>query len=160
MLFSLLIFSANFSALPSFVSRISVQRPKVKRTVFLLKNLPKYHYFIKLKAQLHCSITFWIIKIFPKIFLKFLKNLVGVYRWTCFKPSFVKNWVRIQYPSWSHFLFYINVAFIWCALRSQQMLSFHTGAFLNIQLDIPTYFIIYNSCRSTLSLAPNFRANF
>ena len=138
MLFSLLIFSANFAALPSSVSRISVQRPKVKRTILLLKNLPKYQYFIKLKAQLHCSITFWIAKIFPNFFFKFLKNLVGVYRWTCFKPSFVKNRVRIQYPSWSHFLFYINVAFIWCALCSQQMLSFHTGAFLNIQLDIPT----------------------
>ena len=33
----------------------------------------------------------------------------------------------------------MNVAFIWCALCSQQILSFHTGTFLNIQLDIPTY---------------------
>ena len=68
-----------------------------------------------------------------------LKNLPGVCKMTTLKSSFVKNLLGNQVSLLIHFLFLMNVRFIWYALRSQQMLSFHTGRILNFHLNSPSY---------------------
>ena len=79
-------------------------------------------------------------KISQKCFFMILKNLVGVCRGTSFKSSFVENLLGNQVTLWIHFLFLMNVLFIWYALWSQQTLSFRAGRILNFFLDPPTYF--------------------
>ena len=78
-------------------------------------------------------------KISQKFFFMILKNLVGVCRGTSFKSSFVENLLGNQVTLWIHFLFLMNVLFIWYALWSQQTLSFRAGRILNFFLDPPTY---------------------
>ena len=96
-------------------------------------------YHSKSIASLHYY--FLIDKNFPLIFsFMILKNLRGVWRETSFKSSFVKNLFWIQVTLWIHFLFLMNVGFIWYALFSQQALSFYTGRFLNFHLNFPSYY--------------------
>ena len=75
MTFSLNTFLANFSTLPSSLSRMNVQRPKVSRPIFLLRNLPEYLYFVILKAQFQKANTFWMKRNFPKIFFQDFEKL-------------------------------------------------------------------------------------
>ena len=76
MVLALEIFLANFSALPSSLSRMIVQRPKIKSPIFFIRNLPKCLYFIISIAQLHWVITFWMPRNFPKIFFQDFEKLV------------------------------------------------------------------------------------
>ena len=48
----------------------------------------------------------------------------------------------------------MNVSFIWYASRSQQMLSFDTGRFLNIQVDTPSYVKLFQKSKSLKCHAP------
>jgi len=75
MTFSLNTFLANFSTLPSSLSRINVQRPKVSRPIFLLRNLPEYLYFVILKAQFQKANTFWMKRNFPQNFFQDFEKL-------------------------------------------------------------------------------------
>ncbi len=75
MVLALEIFLANFSALPSSLSRMIVQRPKIKSPIFFIRNLPKCLYFIISIAQLHWVITFWMPRNFPKIFFQDFEKL-------------------------------------------------------------------------------------
>ena len=71
----------NFSALPSYVSRITVNRPKVKRLTIFAKKLAEYLQSIILKVEPHRISTFWISNNFPKfLFHDFEKLARGIER--------------------------------------------------------------------------------
>ena len=121
MTFSLNTFLANFSTLPSSLSRINVQRPKVSRPIFLLRNLPEYLYFVILKAQFQKANAFWMKRNFPKIFFQDFEKLVRGMQMGFFNiviceksvrdSSSVMNTFSLPYKCSFHFVYFTFSAF-------------------------------------------------